>query len=384
MDTLYRLRRHGKGAYGRTRALSCALLCAALLVAMSSSSFAAVPTTRDGIDWYEASQWGVSGKAWDETEGPYDRLPAKAKSEVPAAVWNLSKQSAGMYVEFETDARTIHARWYLTLSRLALPHMAATGASGLDLYVQDGSGTWRWLATPQPDVLPSPTKQLITGLPAGNRRYRLYLPLYNGVRSLEIGVPHGASFTPIAPSDEKPIVFYGTSITQGAVASRPGMAYTHILGRRLDMPIVNLGFSGAGKMEPALAHLLAEIDAAVYVLDAFPNMDSSLISSNFYTFVRILHEARPDTPIIVVEDREYANTAFQPTRQTHYQSTRLVIRRLYDRLVDSGIDNLTFVPRDNLFGDDFEATVDGSHPTDLGMVRYSDILEPVLREALGK
>lgn len=359
------------------------IVCFVAVLGAAATTHAVTPKTQGGIDWYDARQWGISGKAWDDTQGFYDRLPARAQGEVPAAVWNLSKQSAGMYVEFETDAHAIHARWQLTVSRLAMPHMAATGTSGVDLYVQQPDGTWRWLATPQPDTLPTLTKELISGLPPGNRRYRLYLPLYNGVASLEIGVPQGASFTPVPPSKDKPIVFYGTSITQGAVASRPGMAYTNILGRRLDMPVVNLGFSGAGKMEPALARLLAEIDAAVYVLDAFPNMDAGLITSNFYNFVKILRAARPDTPIIVVEDREYANTDYQPARRSHHDSTRQVIRWVYQRLVTEGVENLYFVSRENLFGDDFEATVDGSHPTDLGMVRYSDILEPVIREALG-
>src|SRR5690606_26465008 len=97
----------------------------------------------------------------------------------------------------------------------------------------------------------------------------------------------------------------------------------------------------------------------------------------------ILRAARPDTPIIVVEDRQYANTDYQPARRSHHDSTRQVIRWVYQRLVTEGVENLYFVSRENLFGDDFEATVDGSHPTDLGMVRYSDILEPVIREALG-
>lgn len=384
MGTFYRPTERSRGELVAMSLIGGLLLFLVVWLGASSVSRALTPTTQNGIDWYDAKEWGVSGKAWEDTVGDYDRLPARAHSTVPTAVWNLSRQSAGMYVEFETDAREIHARWYLTVSRLAMSHMAATGVSGVDLYVQEDSGTWRWLATGQPDTLPLVTKQLINNLPAGTRRYRLYLPLYNGVRTLEIGVPQGASFTPVAPSNEKPIVFYGTSITQGAVASRPGMAYTAILGRRLDMPVINLGFSGSGKMEPALADLLAEIDAAVYVLDAFPNMNAGLINSNFEHFVRTLRKAHPEPPIVIVEDRAFANTDYQPTRQVHYQNTRAVIKLIYDRLVDSGVGNLYFVPRDELFGTDFEATVDGSHPTDLGMVRYSDILEPVLREALGK
>lgn len=358
------------------------LMAVVITASLSVPGLAVTPKTEGSTDWYNAAQWGVSGKAWDHTIGFYDRFPAKAQSTVPAAVWNLSRQSAGMYIEFETDSTEISARWVLTVSRLAMPHMAATGVSGVDLYVQEESGQWRWIATGQPDTLPTLTKSLISGMQPGYRKYRLYLPLYNGVRTVEIGVKAGAQFDPVAPRDDKPIVFYGTSITQGAVASRPGMAYTNILGRRLDMPVINLGFSGSGKMEKAVADLVAEIDAAVYVLDAFPNMDAALIMVNFEPFVRTLRAANPDTPIIIVEDRAYSNTDYQPTRQTHYQYTRLAIKQIYDRLVASGMENLYFVPRDELFGTDFEATVDGSHPTDLGMVRYSDVLEPVLRSVL--
>lgn len=340
------------------------------------------PLLENGIHWYNAKEWGVSGKGWTDTSSYYDRLPARAQGNVPSAVWTLSRQSAGMYVEFETDSTTIHARWYLTMSRLALPHMAATGVSGVDLYAMDDSGEWRWLFVGKPETYPKLEQQLVTGLAPGFRKYRLYLPLYNGVSSVEIGVSANAKFVPVAPAGDQPIVFYGTSITQGAVASRPGMSYTAILGRRLGVPVINLGFSGNGKMEPELAMLLAELDPSIYVLDAIPNMNATLIDQNFEHFVRILREARPDTPIVVVEDRAFANTPFLPARQTHHANTRLSLRAAFGRLVASGIEGLHFVSRDDLFGADNEATVDASHPTDLGFVRYSDIMEPVLRSLL--
>jgi hypothetical protein len=160
------------------------------------------------------------------------------------------------------------------------------------------------------------------------------------------------------------------------------MAYTNILGRWLDVPVINLGFSGSGKMEPELATLLAELDPAVYVLDAIPNMDAALINLNFERFVRILRQAHPTTPIVVVEDRAFAYTPFVPSRQTFHALTRSNLKAAYNRLVSSGVEGLHFVSRDHLFGDDNEATVDASHPTDLGFVRYCDILEPVLRELL--
>src|SRR5207253_1044617 len=161
-----------------------------------------------------------------------------------------------------------HARWTNTSDRLAMPHMPATGVSGVDLYVKVDS-TWRWLAVGQPKMGLSHTQQLVTGFPAGKREFLLYLPLYNGVSSVEIGLPKATTLAKALAYDAahaKPIVFYGTSITQGGCASRPGMVHTAIVGRKLHRPVLNLGFSGNGKMELEMAALFVELDPAVYVL----------------------------------------------------------------------------------------------------------------------
>ena len=144
--------------------------------------------------------------------------------------------------------------------------MTAIGASGIDLYARDPAGKWRWAAVTRPAG--KVVRQfIINDLTPGVREYAAYLPLYNGVDELSIGVPPGAQFERLAPRTEKPIVFYGTSITHGASASRPGMVHTAILGRRFDRPVVNLGFSGNGRMDAAVGELLVKIDAAVYVID---------------------------------------------------------------------------------------------------------------------
>src|SRR5205085_2015483 len=143
---------------------------------------------------------------------------------------------------------------------------------------------------------------------AGQREFLLYLPLYNGVSSVEIGIAKGSTLAkgPARPPErQKPIVFYGTSITQGGCASRPGMVHTAILGRRLDRPVINLGFSGSGRMEPAMATLLAELDPAVYVLDCLPNMSAAEVAERMEPFVRTLRKAHPRTPIVMAEDRLY-------------------------------------------------------------------------------
>ena len=141
------------------------------------------------------------------------------------------------------------------------------------------------------------TATLVRGLPAEPHEFMLYLPLYNGIESIEIGTLEGSTIEP-APERTDPIVFYGTSITHGACASRPGMGHPAILGRRLDRPIVNLGFSGNGRLEPEVGRFLVEIDAAVFVLDCLPNLNGDQTAARTEPMVRQIRAAHPDVPIV--------------------------------------------------------------------------------------
>src|SRR5690606_21529276 len=137
--------------------------------------------------------------------------------------------------------------------------------------------------------------QLVSGLSAGKREVLLYLPVYNGVSSVELGLPRGSSLgrAPARLEDrDRPVAVDGTSITQGGCASRPGMVHTAILGRRFDRAVINLGFSGNGKMELEVGRLLAELDAAVYVIDCLPNMDAKEVTERTAPLVRLLRKAR--------------------------------------------------------------------------------------------
>ncbi|MEX2173867.1 MAG: SGNH/GDSL hydrolase family protein, partial [Pirellulaceae bacterium] len=246
-----------------------------------------------GVVWYDIRELGIEGQAWDDVQAPFDRLPAKAEGKVRDAVWNLSRDSAGLCVRFTTDSPEVHCRWTLTKANLAMPHMPATGVSGVDLYVHTDRG-WRWVACGRPAAQTN-SAPLVGGLDATSRDWLLYLPLYNGASSVEVGIAKSAKIAPLprAAGHDKPIVFYGTSITHGACASRPGMVHTAILGRRLDRPVVNLGFSGNGKMEPAVNELLAEIDAAMYVIDCLPNMNAAEVAERTEPVVALLRKARP-------------------------------------------------------------------------------------------
>lgn len=334
------------------------------------------------IAWYDAKAIGLEGQAWSDTRSPYDRLPAKAEGLVRAPVWELSHHSAGLVVPFATSSPVIHARWTLTSSRLEMPHMPATGVSGLDLYVRVND-RWRWLANGRP-AQQSNTAQLVAGLAAERREYLLYLPLYNGVSAVEIGIASDASIErqPRAADRQKPIVFWGTSITQGGCASRPGMVHTAIVGRRLNWPVVNLGFSGNGKLEPEMARLIAEIDAAVFVLDCLPNLSPDEVAKLADPAVRIVREARPDTPILLVEDRDYSDAFLVESKRNRNRDSQAALLRAYERLNADGCKQLHYLKAETLFGNDGEDTVDSSHPTDLGFSRMADAFEAALKPLL--
>ena len=326
----------------------------------------------DGVVWHDASQLTLEGKGWSDTESPYDRLPVKARDIVREEVWNLSKHSAGVRIRFTSDAKFIRVRWTLIKEALDLPHMPATGVSGIDLYAREESGEWRFVANGRPTGQSNEAEFKL--LP--NAEHALYLPLYNGVQQVEMGAYKTRTFQKSEPSaDErrKLIVFYGTSITQGACASRPGMASTAIVGRKLDVPIINLGFSGNGRMDPEMAELLGELDPAVFVLDCLWNMTPEMIPERVEPFVAILREHRPETPIVLVEDSNFLD---KPTKDGD------ILRDIYEKLKVQGDENLHLLPNTGMLGSDTEGTVDGAHLNDLGMMRqalsFEAFLEPIL------
>jgi len=338
------------------------------------------------MEWTSALELPMEGRgfALAELGTPYDRLPKRAEGVVREPVWNLSQDSAGMVVSFLCTSPEIHARWTLRKENLAMAHMPATGVSGLDLYVNTADG-WRWLAVGVPQALDSAVA-LCSGLPAGKHEFMLYLPLYNGVHSLDIGVPAGAGAISAAPPrpahHQAPIAFYGTSITQGGCASRPGMAYTAIVGRRLDRPVVNLGFSGNGRMEPEVADLHVGLSPVpcVFVIDCLPNMNGEAVAASAPALVRTIRAAHPAVPILLVEDRIYASvhSGLMPGQAEANRTNREALRHAYEALQEEGVAGLHYLEAGVQLSTDGEDTVDGSHPTDLGFMRQADAFEAAL------
>jgi hypothetical protein len=330
--------------------------------------------------WHELGE--PEGKGFSDTIRKYDRLPGRAQHRVPEIVWDLSRNSSSLYSRFRTDATTIVARWEVTGEALALSHMPATSVSGLDLYGEAPDGTLRWIGVGHPTNLGENEAAIVEELDGLDRGYTIYFPLFTNLERIRIGVPEGATFELVDADSTPPVVYYGTSIIHGASASRSGMALPAQLGRRLERPVVGLGFSGNGKMEVELAEHIAEIDAVVYVIDCLPNMEHDLVRERTIPFVTTLRLARPETPILLVEDRTLANAWAVPSRQLRHDRSREEYRKAFETLISSGDRNLHYLEHDGLLGDDNEGTVDSSHPTDLGFMRMVDVVEPVLRRLI--
>ncbi len=352
-----------------------------LLLSLFSALALLAQNPEPSWQWIDAATLTIAGKGWQDTKLPFDRMPAKAESLLRKPVWNLSHNTAGVNIRFVSDATRLQVRWSLLNPSLALPHMPATGVSGLDLYVKH-EGQWRWLAAGRPQSSPDNEATLFSGILPGKREYILYLPLYNGVSKVEMGIEPGTLLEPIKADTTRPIVWYGTSITQGGCASRPGMAAGSILSRRINREIINLGFSGNGIMEPEIARLLAELDPAVYVLANQENMKAEEVYTRATEFISILHQAHPETPIVLIESIRVSNAFLMPATNNDIIKKRQELQRAYQTLQMQGVKNLHYVYGDVLLGSDGEATVDGVHATDLGFLRQADALEPLLSQIL--
>lgn len=365
-----------------------------MLSVLAFCSFQAV-AQQTATKWWnpkESTFQTVEGQAWtNELKNPYDRLPARAEPLVRKPVWGLSNESAGLMIRFRSNSPTITVR-YKTTRTVNFPHMPATGTSGVDLYAFTSDGGLRWCAGKY--AFKDTVSYNFSVDPNDNyhqlgREYRLYLPLYNGVEWLEIGVPENTTFTPLPARKEKPIVVYGTSIAQGACATRPGMAWTAILQRKMDRPMINLGFSGNGRLEKEIVDMIGEIDAKVFILDCLPNLlkgpelTMEELKSRILSSVRTLRRLHPTTPIVMAEHAGFSNDAISSDRKTANLEISEVARLAVAQLKSEGITNLYLIPKAD-FNVDLESTVDGTHPNDLGMQHMADGYEKQLRKILNE
>ena len=207
------------------------------------------------------------------------------------------------------------------------------------------------------------------------REFKMFLPLYDGLMNIEVGIDSNSVIKKPLKNNLKPIIFYGTSITQGGCASRPGMAHTNIISRKLNIDCINFGFSGNGRMEKPIANLMSELNPALYVIECLPNMkDAEQIAERTIPLVKTIREKRHKTPILLVENFIYDPSILDKKMEEHIKNLNNALKREYTKMIEDGFDNIYYVSSENAIGDDHEGTVDGVHFTDLGFIRYANFL----------
>ena len=355
-------------------------------------------TVTNGMKWIDGNRLPIEGRAFDDVESWYDRLPAGVTTNVNEGVRRLKHHTAGMQFRFSTDSRKLVFRWKLLNPGFSMDHMPDTGINGIDVYrFDERKSRWRYVKTGR--VAKTGRGELeipwMPGTPC-----LVNLPLCNGIESFALGVDENADVRPLGPRKsgiDKPVVFYGTSITHGGCASRPGMSFVNIVGRELDVPVVNLGFSGSGRMEMEMVDHLSRIDASCYVLDCLWNMARpspdagsafhdmyavgfdakdpiSVVRFRYEPFVRALRAKRPDVPIVMAEQCDvYCKEKSEKNK---------FVRALYEKLVAEGWRNLVYLPNDGMYPDDVEGTVDGVHPNDWGMMHMAKAYGGAVGKAL--
>ena len=337
-------------------------------------------------NWYDAANLPLYGKARQDTKELYERLPAEFEGRSRDAVWYLGRNSAGLYVRFSSNASAIWLRWS---AKFGMNHQTLTGTRGLDLYVLTDKGEWRFMASGRPTLDSKDCEQKVIGAMEPKwREYMLYLPLYDGLTKLEIGVDREAVVEAPKvdlPRCDKPIVMYGTSILQGGCANRPGMAHTSILSRRFNREVINLGFSGNALLDLEIAELMASVeDPAIYVFDYVPNAYDYLIREKGEQFFRIVRDAHPDVPILFLEDPYFGHYEYDAGIKAEVDKKNAAQWELFCKLKKQGEKNIWYLKSDDMVGHDNEAFVDGIHFTDLGMMRYADWLAPHIRKHMKK
>ena len=351
-------------------------------------SLAANAQENNGLKYVNALEFRMINKGFENTYSPFTRLPLNVEDSVKnhnrGALLDRGRNSAGIAVRFSSNSARIGVRYNLTVN-FHMVHMADTGIKGTDLYILNDEGVWEYVNTNRPVKDSIQTKIYADALPTDRMRdYIIYLPLYDGVNWMEIGVDSSAVIQkPVLnnPRKEKKVVFYGTSILQGGCATRTGMVATNMIQRDLNVECVNLGFSGEGKMDMFMAEAMATIpDVAAYVLDPIPNCTKDMCTNLTYDFVKKIREERPDVPIVMVEGPMYSYTKYDKFTKNYLAEKNAEWRKNYEKLKADNPKNLYYVTAEGLSGNDNEGTVDGIHFTDMGFRAYADKLNKVLKD----
>lgn len=342
---------------------------------------------KEAWKWHSplSAPFKVLGFPWLEQDRVYRRLPLPPNHALPEAVDKLADCTAGGQIRFKTDAQRVAIRVKLR-GPASMDHMPATGQIGFDAYVGE-PGQERYIGTSRMKPREKHYESLLFegDKPDRLRTVTLNFPLYQSVTEVMVGLPPEAALeADDFPSSRGRLVFYGTSITQGGCASRPGLAYPQQIGRRLQREVINLGFSGSGKGEEEVARvirLIPHVDC--FIVDYEANCSTELYGRTLEPFLRLYREEQRLVPILVVSRIPYAKEQVNSISRQDRMERKRIATELVRKLNEAGDDRVFFCDGDRLLGERYdECTVDGVHPNDLGFTRMAESLIPVISQIL--
>ena len=354
------------------------------IFAIIALSFLTMNVSAQELTYVDASTLDICGYTLKSEKTPFSRFDPTQYPLPNKHVVGMSKYSTGMYVMFSTDSKTISAKWQW-VKRGISNNMTPILQRGLDLYIEK-DGKWYFVGVGRPSGDQNKCDsnwKIAKNMPEGTKRCMLYLPVWCEVTGLQIGVDAGSSIETIESPYRYKVLTHGSSVTHGASASRPGMTYTARMSRYTGFDFINFGFSGECKLQPEFAKIIAETEADAYMFDAFSNPSAKEIRERLEPFIKTITEAHPDKPFIFLQTHMREDTLFEEKWLKFNLERRATVRELMPQMVKK-YKNVYFLDAENITSADYDGTVDGAHPTDLGFDNFIKTWMPKVKKILKK
>ena len=348
---------------------------AVAMILLSSAAFAA-PKYR----YVDATSLTVINKA--QNDGlPLNRIDVE-QFDIPKSAKGGLSNTTGLAIVFSTDSRSIRVKWSTTAKRLG-SNMTPIFHSGLDLYIKE-DGKWMFAGVARPKTVGQEHEYVaVKSMAVGEKECMLYLPMFNCVKSLQIGIDASATIKAIPTPFKHKILFVGSSLTHGASAARPGLCYVARMGRMLNAETPNIGLSGKCRLDDFSATSVCATEADAYFFDTFSTSTKQMIEERLYNFVKRIVAAHPDKPMIFLQTVKRDSGRFDLGARKRNDDQRAAAEVLMKQICKE-FKNVYFINPGFYIGEDGEGTIDGSHLNDLGVERMLNHTMPKITKILKK